>query len=38
MIEEWRIDYNQERPHGSLGDLSPKEFMRREEEKVAGIF
>ena len=29
VIEEWRIDYNQHRPHSSLGDLSPEEFMRR---------
>lgn len=25
-VEEWRIDYNRERPHGSLGNLSPEEF------------
>ncbi len=25
-IEEWRIDYNENRPHSSLGDLTPKEF------------
>jgi putative transposase len=28
VIEKWRIDYNRERPHSSLGDLSPEEFMR----------
>lgn len=38
VIEQWRIDYNEERPHSSLGDLTPAEFMRREEEKAAGIF
>jgi putative transposase len=26
-IEGWRRHYNTERPHGALGDLSPKEFM-----------
>ena len=26
-IEEWRIDYNENRPHSSLGDLTPKEFV-----------
>jgi putative transposase len=26
IIEEWRIDYNRERPHSSLGNLSPEEF------------
>lgn len=29
VIEEWRIDYNRHRPHSSLGDLSPEEFMRQ---------
>ncbi len=26
VIEAWRIDYNTERPHSSLGYLTPKEF------------
>lgn len=25
-IENWRIDYNENRPHSSLGGLTPKEF------------
>lgn len=25
-IEGWRIDYNENRPHSSLGDLTTKEF------------
>jgi putative transposase len=25
-IEAWRIDYNQNRPHSALGDLTPTEF------------
>jgi putative transposase len=25
-IEEWRIDYNENRPHTSLGNLTPREF------------
>ena len=25
-VESWRRHYNGERPHGSLGNLSPKEF------------
>jgi putative transposase len=25
-IEAWRQDYNQERPHGALGYLPPREF------------
>jgi putative transposase len=26
VIEAWRIEYNTERPHSSLGDLTPEEF------------
>ena len=29
MIERWRIEYNQERPHGALGDLTPMEFLQQ---------
>ena len=28
-IEAWRRDYNEQRPHSSLGNLSPAEFARR---------
>ena len=28
-IEAWRCDYNQVRPHGSLGHLTPAEFVNR---------
>jgi putative transposase len=28
-IEAWRKDYNRNRPHSSLGNLSPEEFVRR---------
>jgi Integrase core domain len=28
-IESWRTDYNVHRPHSSLGELTPNEFMRR---------
>src|SRR6266404_9813209 len=34
-IEEWRQDYNQERPHSSLGYLSPAAFARTRAEMVA---
>ena len=39
-IEAWRIDYNQHRPHSSLGHRTPNEFMRQQQftgttEKVA---
>lgn len=28
IIEAWRLDYNQHRPHSSLGHLTPNEFLR----------
>jgi hypothetical protein len=28
VIERWRIEYNTERPHSSLGDLTPEEYAR----------
>lgn len=28
-IEDWRCDYNEERPHRSLGQLTPADFARR---------
>ena len=34
IIETWRIEYNNERPHSSLGNLTPEEFIRKEEEKL----
>ena len=30
-IEEWRQHYNQERPHSSLGDLTPNEFAQKHQ-------
>ena len=28
MIEDWRTDYNRDRPHSSLGYLTPLEFKQ----------
>ena len=28
-IEHWRRHYNEERPHMSLGDLTPAEFKKK---------
>lgn len=28
-LEKWRVDYNQNRPHGSLGDMSTKEYLKK---------
>lgn len=34
VIEEWRIDYNTERPHSSLDNLTPEEFIQALKEKT----
>ena len=28
-IERWRVEYNQKRPHGAIGDLTPVEFLQQ---------
>ncbi|HEX7908980.1 MAG TPA: IS3 family transposase [Paraburkholderia sp.] len=33
LIEEWRIEYNTERPHSSLGYLTPSQFARAHDAK-----
>ena len=36
-VEAWRIDYNEARPHGSLGQLTPKEYAdQRQPIRTAG--
>lgn len=40
-IEAWRLDYNHDRPHSSLGHLTPSEFARQGQDNPtpeAGIF
>jgi putative transposase len=32
-IEAWRIDYNDNRPHSSLGQLTPNEYPQKRQEK-----
>ena len=29
IIEAWRVDYNEHRPHSSLGNLTPNEFISK---------
>lgn len=29
ILEAWRVDYNDCRPHGSLGNLTPNEFAQQ---------
>jgi len=31
IIEAWRLDYNQRRPHSSLGHLTPNEFIGQRQ-------
>jgi putative transposase len=32
-IEKWRIEYNRERPHSSLGNLTPEEFAAQAADQ-----
>jgi putative transposase len=34
-IEQWRIEYNRERPHSSLGYLTPEEFAAKTQGSSA---
>ncbi|MGH8550991.1 MAG: integrase core domain-containing protein [Methylococcales bacterium] len=31
IIEAWRLDYNQRRPHSSLGHRTPNEFVAQRQ-------
>ncbi len=35
-LEQWRVDYNQQRPHSSLGDQTPEAFALAGEGKQRG--
>ncbi|KVZ41250.1 integrase core domain-containing protein [Burkholderia ubonensis] len=34
LIEEWHIEYNTERPHSSLGYLTPGQFAQVHDAKL----
>ena len=34
-IEAWRIDYNEVRPHSSLGNLTPAEYAQRQRTETS---
>lgn len=34
VIEDWRVDYNMVRPHGSLRDMTPNEFRLASEAEA----
>ena len=33
-IEAWRLDYNQRRPHSSLGHLTPNEYVEQRQNRM----
>lgn len=35
IVEDWRVDYNTERPHSSLDNQTPEEFILSIEQKSA---
>ena len=35
VIEAWRREYNEERPHSAIGDVTPQEFIRNHQ---AGVY
>jgi putative transposase len=37
IIENWRIDYNEGRPHTSLGGLTPREFVENTGEILTAV-
>jgi putative transposase len=37
ILEQWRIEYNQQRPHSALGYLTPTEFAARQNPKWAVV-
>jgi putative transposase len=34
IIEAWRIDYNRNRPHSSLGNLTPEEYLAEYNKRL----
>lgn len=36
IVENWRQEYNNHRPHSSLGYLAPVDFARRYKEEIQG--
>jgi len=35
LIEAWRVDYNEERPHSALGNLPPRVFAAQMAQREA---
>jgi len=36
-LEAWRLDYNEERPHSSIGNLTPSEFANKRQNNQAAV-
>jgi putative transposase len=34
LIEAWRVDDNEHRPHSALGDLTPRAFAHRLQDDL----
>ena len=37
IVEEWRNEYNESRPHSSLENLTPKEFVAKIQGAVLNV-
>ena len=37
IIESWRIDYNENRPHSALGGIPPREFRERQRSVLNNV-
>lgn len=35
QTDKWIKEYNEERPHDSLGDMTPREFLRTQQPEVS---
>lgn len=35
-IDAWRLDYNERRPHSSIGNLTPSEFVKSSARTCLG--
>jgi putative transposase len=35
QTEKWLKEYNEERPHESLGDMTPREYLLTKNPKVS---
>jgi putative transposase len=34
VIEAWRQEYNEERPHSTIGDVTPMEFIQHHQDRA----